>query len=195
MMQPKHSTIIYRGTTIPPMDVMFDDETAWLTLGQMSQLFGRDMSVIGKHVKNVFSEGELPEEGFRQILPKSGKGRPESVFALDVVISVGYRVKSVEGVRFRQECAEEAMLRRAGRAQRRWRSRPQGPAATKCLREIMLGKLRRELANGKVERRIDSVEHRLTQVENGLEIIVQQLSEDPDPFLSKDRKMIGFNVD
>jgi len=170
MTKPKHSTIIYRGATVPSMDVMVDGETVWLTLGQMSQLFGRDMSVIGKHVKNVFSEGELPEEGFRQILPKNGKGRPESVFALDVVISVGYRVKSVEGVRFRQ-----------------W--------ATKCLREIMLGKLRRELANEKVARRIDSVEHRLTQVENGLEVIVQQLSEDPEPFLSKDRKMIGFNVD
>jgi len=165
----RREVVVYRGTSVPSMDVMVDGETVWLTLGQMARLFGRDMSVIGKHVKNVFAEGELPEEGFRQILPKNGKGRPETIFALDVIISVGYRVKSKEGVHFRQ-----------------W--------ATKCLREIMLGRLRRELMNEKTGRRLDAVEHRLTQVENGLEVIAQQLSEGPEPFLSKDRKMIGFNV-
>ena len=70
----------------------------------MAMLFGRDKSVIGKHVRNVFVEGELPEEGFRQILPKTSVvgGRPFAIYNLDVVISVGYRVKSFEGTRFRQ---------------------------------------------------------------------------------------------
>jgi len=166
----RHDVVVYRGTSVPAMDVMVDGETVWLSIDQMAALFGRDPSVIGKHVRNVFSEEELEILPNRQNLPICGKVHPVSYYSLDVVISVGYRVKSKEGVRFRQ-----------------W--------ATKCLREIMLARLRRELMNEKTGRRLDAVEHRLTQVENGLEVIAQQLSEDPEPFLSKDRKMIGFNVE
>ena len=62
--------IVYEPTEQVKMEVKTDGETVWLTIDQMAMLFGRDKSVIGKHVRNVFAEGELPEEGFRQILPK-----------------------------------------------------------------------------------------------------------------------------
>ena len=61
---------VYEPTEQVKMEVKTDGETVWLTIDQMAMLFGRDKSVIGKHVRNVFAEGELPEEGFRQILPK-----------------------------------------------------------------------------------------------------------------------------
>lgn len=63
--------IVYEPTEQVKMEVKTDGETVWLTIDQMAMLFGRDKSVIGKHVRNVFAEGELPEEGFRQILPKT----------------------------------------------------------------------------------------------------------------------------
>ena len=90
------------------LNVQLDGETVWLTQPQMSVLFGRDVSVIRKHVKNVYDEGELEEESTRAkialVQNEAGRSveRQVDAFNLDVVISVGYRVKSVEGVRFRQ---------------------------------------------------------------------------------------------
>ena len=63
--------IVYEPTEQVKMEVKTDGETVWLTIDQMAMLFGRDKSVIGKHVRNVFAEGKLPEEDFRQILPKT----------------------------------------------------------------------------------------------------------------------------
>ena len=73
--------IVYEPTEQVKMEVKTDGETVWLTIDQMAMLFGRDKSVIGKHVRNVFAEGELPEEGFRQILPKISVvgGRPSAL--------------------------------------------------------------------------------------------------------------------
>ena len=62
---------VYEPTEQVKMEVKTDGETVWLTIDQMAMLFGRDKSVIGKHVRNVFAEGKLPEEDFRQILPKT----------------------------------------------------------------------------------------------------------------------------
>ncbi|MBR5950426.1 MAG: virulence RhuM family protein [Actinomycetaceae bacterium] len=90
------------------LNVQLDGETVWLTQPQMSVLFGRDVSVIRKHVKNVYDEGELEEESTRAkialVQNEAGRSveRQVDAFNLDVVISGGYRVKSVEGVRFRQ---------------------------------------------------------------------------------------------
>ena len=62
--------LVYQRTNSSAMKVLTDGETVWLTVDQMASLFGRDKSVIGKHVRNVFAEGELEGEGFRQILHK-----------------------------------------------------------------------------------------------------------------------------
>lgn len=90
------------------VDVRFQDETVWLTLDQMSTLFDRDKSTISRHIKNIFDEGELEyaatvakiatvqTEGTRQV------ERELDYYNLDVIISVGYRVKSLRGTQFRQ---------------------------------------------------------------------------------------------
>ena len=84
------------------INVQIGSETVWLTTAQMGELFERDASVIRKHVRNVFRQGELTEDNNRQNLPVIGAGHPEPAYSLDVIISVGYRVKSHRGVEFRQ---------------------------------------------------------------------------------------------
>lgn len=84
------------------LDVQLDGETVWLTQEQMSSLFGRDVSTVSRHVKNVFEEGELEKEGNLRKMQIANSDKPVTIYSLDVVISVGYRVKSQQGVRFRQ---------------------------------------------------------------------------------------------
>ena len=84
------------------IDVRLEEETVWLSQAQMSELFQKERSVITKHIKNVFEEGELQEESNVQILHISGSDRPVKFYNLDVIISVGYRVKSHQGTKFRQ---------------------------------------------------------------------------------------------
>lgn len=84
------------------IEVTFEQDTVWLTQEQMSDLFLRERSVITKHIGNVFKEGELDEESNVQILHISGADRPVKFYNLEVIISVGYRVKSPQGTQFRQ---------------------------------------------------------------------------------------------
>ncbi|NQU66498.1 MAG: virulence RhuM family protein [Candidatus Marinimicrobia bacterium] len=79
-----------------------ENETVWLTQEQISVLFQRERSVITKHISNVFRENELEEESNVHILHISGTDRPVKFYNLDVIISVGYRVKSHRGVQFRK---------------------------------------------------------------------------------------------
>lgn len=84
------------------LDVSLENETVWLTANQMALIFNRDEKVIRKHINNVFKEGELDRENNTQKMRVDGVKQPVSYYNLDVVISVGYRVKSLEGVRFRK---------------------------------------------------------------------------------------------
>ena len=93
------------------VEVRFEDETAWLTQDQMSVLFSKSKSTINEHIKNIFQEGELTENvvvrKFRITTPHGaieGKTQSHEVnfYNLDVIISVGYRVKSLRGTQFRQ---------------------------------------------------------------------------------------------
>jgi hypothetical protein len=84
------------------IDVRLEEETVWLSQAQMGELFQKERSVITKHIKNIFEEGELKEESNVQILHISGSDRPVKFYNLDVIISVGYRVKSHQGTKFRQ---------------------------------------------------------------------------------------------
>lgn len=83
------------------VDVLLTDDTVWLTQEQMGILFGKERSVITKHIGNVFKERELEEKSNVQILHISGSDRPVKFYNLDVIISVGYRVKSLQGTQFR----------------------------------------------------------------------------------------------
>ena len=79
-------------------------KTVWLSLDQMAELFGRDRSVIGKHVRTIFKEGELQKESVWAkfaYTASDGKTYQVDYYNLDVIISVGYRVKSVQGTKFR----------------------------------------------------------------------------------------------
>ena len=84
------------------MDVRLDRDTVWLTQAQMVDLFGRDQSVVSRHLRNVFADGELPPEGNMQKMHIASADKPTTLYNLDVIISVGYRVKSAQGTRFRQ---------------------------------------------------------------------------------------------
>lgn len=84
------------------VDVRLERETVWLTQAQMVDLFGRNQSVVSRHLRNVFAEGELPAEGNMQKMHIASADKPTTLYSLDVIISVGYRVKSKRGVQFRQ---------------------------------------------------------------------------------------------
>jgi hypothetical protein len=87
------------------VDVRFDEETVWLTLDQMAALFERDKSTISRHIKNIFDEGELMRDSVVAnfaTTASDGKTYQVDYYNLDVIISVGYRVKSLRGTQFRQ---------------------------------------------------------------------------------------------
>lgn len=160
--------VIYKPSERIKMEVKTDGETVWLTQEQMCQLFGRERSVITKHVRNVFRDGELVPEAvcakFAHTAP-DGKVYQVVFYNLDVVISVGYRVKSIEGVRFRQ-----------------W--------ATRVLRELLLGRLDEIERIGKLERRVDSIEHNVKRIGDGVSYLVKQMSTPQVPV----RRRIGFGA-
>lgn len=84
------------------VEVKFDNETVWLTQEQLVLLFGRDQSVISRHIRNVFKEGELDEKSNMQKMHIANSDKPVTFYNLDVIISVGYRVNSKRGTQFRQ---------------------------------------------------------------------------------------------
>ena len=84
------------------LEVNLKDETVWLTQAQMEALFGVKHATISEHINNIFKEGELNESTSVGISDKSNGGRKSKLYNLDVIISVGYRVKSKNGVIFRQ---------------------------------------------------------------------------------------------
>ena len=104
-MENKSSLIIYTTEDgLTNVDVTFEDETVWLTLDQMSVLFDRDKSTISRHIKNIFEEGELVKKSVvanYATTASDGKTYNVDYYNLDVIISVGYRVKSQRGVQFR----------------------------------------------------------------------------------------------
>ena len=94
--------ILYQPDETVRLEVRLEDDTVWLTTNQMAALFDREESNIRRHVINVFREGELERANNVQILHVNGVKKPVPFYALDVIISVGYRVKSQRGTKFRQ---------------------------------------------------------------------------------------------
>ena len=104
-MEERGEIIIYQTEDgLAKLDVNMRDETVWLSLDQMAELFGRDKSTISRHIKNIFTEGELVREAVVANFATTaadGKTYQIDYYNLDVIISVGYRVKSQRGVQFR----------------------------------------------------------------------------------------------
>jgi len=84
------------------LQVKLDQDTVWLNTSQMAILFGKEESNIRRHIINVFNEGELPRDNNVHFLHVNGVKKPVPFYTLDVIISIGYRVKSQRGVQFRQ---------------------------------------------------------------------------------------------
>jgi len=167
--------VVYKAANDISLEVQTDGETVWLTQEQMCRLFGRERSVITKHIANIFKEGELEREVVcakfaHTTLHGAMKGKLQKkdvvAYNLDVVISVGYRVKSIQGTRFRQ-----------------W--------ATRILREMLLNRLDEIKRIAKLERRMDSAEGDIKQIKGGVAYLVQQLSVSQEA----PRRRIGFGSD
>jgi hypothetical protein len=104
-MDDRGEIVIYQTEDgLTKIDVNIMNETVWLSLDQMAELFGRDKSTISRHIKNIFTEGELVRDSVvANFATTAADGKTYSVdyYNLDVIISVGYRVKSLRGTQFR----------------------------------------------------------------------------------------------
>ena len=97
----KNEIILFENQDVK-LEVNMKDETVWLTQEQMARLFERNIGVISRHIKNIFSENELDMESNLQKMQIPNSDKPVSFYSLDVIISVGYRVKSKNGIIFRK---------------------------------------------------------------------------------------------
>ena len=97
----KNEIVLFENQNVK-LEVNMKDETVWLTQAQMAELFGRDIGVISRHIKNIFEEDELDEKSNLQKTQIANSDKPVNFYSLDVIISVGYRVKSKNGVIFRK---------------------------------------------------------------------------------------------
>ena len=98
----KGEIVMYQPDETIRLEVRVENETVWLTQAQLSSLFLRERSVITRHINNVFKEGELDKESNVHYLHIANSDKPVQYYSLDVIISVGYRVKSQNGTRFRK---------------------------------------------------------------------------------------------
>ena len=163
----KQEIVVYKTADGMDLPVKTDGETVWLNQDQMCQLLGRDQSVIARHIRNIFKEGELDRDSVYAkfaYTASDGKTYQVAYYNLDVVISVGYRVKSVQGTRFRQ-----------------W--------ATKVLREMLLNRVEEVREIAKLKRRMDAAEGDIKQIKGGMKYLVQQISVPDTP-----RRKIGFGA-
>ena len=108
MQQNNTSLIMYTAKDgVTKIQATFDNDTVWLSIDQMAELFQRNKSTISRHIKNVFEEGELDSKrtvaNFATVQNEGGREVERSIeyYNLDVIISVGYRVKSLRGTQFR----------------------------------------------------------------------------------------------
>ena len=101
MAEEKNEIVVYQPDETTRLDVRLAEDTVWLTQSQMTDLFQRDRTVVTRHINNVFGEGELDEKSNVHFLHIPFSDKPVKAYSLNVVISVGYRVKSLRGTQFR----------------------------------------------------------------------------------------------
>lgn len=100
-MEKKNEIVLFENQSVK-LEVNMKDETVWLTQQQMAELFGKARNTITEHINNIFKEGELDEKSNVGFSDFANSDKPVKVYNLDVIISVGYRVKSQNGVLFRK---------------------------------------------------------------------------------------------
>lgn len=98
--------VLYQPEGTVKLEVRVENETVWLTQAQMAELFKKDRTVVGRHIKNIYKEGELEKSitcaNFAHVGADADQVYNTALYNLDVIISVGYRIKSIQGTRFRQ---------------------------------------------------------------------------------------------
>ncbi|WP_417497319.1 RhuM family protein [Maricaulis sp.] len=94
--------LVYGQENGQRLDIRFVGDTLWMTQAQIADLFGRSQPIISRHIKNIFAEGELSEEGNMRKTHIASATRPVTIYNLDVIISVGYRVSSAQATAFRR---------------------------------------------------------------------------------------------
>ena len=97
----KNEIVLFEDNDLK-LEVNMKDDTVWLTQAQMVHLFERNIGVISRHIKNIFEEGELEVESNLQKMQIPNSDKPVTLYSLDVIISIGYRVKSKRGIAFRR---------------------------------------------------------------------------------------------
>lgn len=100
-MTEQNEIVLYHPDETLSLDVRMESDTVWLNTTQMAELFQRDDSNIRHHIGNIFKEGELKRDNNVNFLHVNGVKKPVPFYSLDVIISVGYRVKSLRGTQFR----------------------------------------------------------------------------------------------
>ncbi len=104
MEEKKNEIIIFENQDVK-LEVNMNDETVWLTQKQMAELFGKDRRTITRHIQNIYNDGELDENSvcsFFEHTANDGKKYNVQYYNLDMIISVGYRVNSKQGIIFRK---------------------------------------------------------------------------------------------
>ncbi|MBN9335597.1 RhuM family protein [Devosia sp.] len=101
-----HRFIIYGTDKGTEVQLQFHGEALWMTQSQIADLFGRDVSVVSRHIANILEDGELEEESNLQKVQIAGSAKPVTLYSLDMVISVGYRVSSRQATMFRKWATE-----------------------------------------------------------------------------------------
>ena len=94
--------LVYASDKAARLEIRFQGETLWMTQAQIADLFGRDVGSISRHIKNIVDEGELDEENNLQKVQIARSNKPVTLYSLDMVISVGYRVSSAQATLFRR---------------------------------------------------------------------------------------------
>lgn len=155
----KNEIVVYQPNESLRLDVSVENDTVWLTQGQMVELFQRDQSVIARHIRNAFKEGEVDRKSNMHFLHNAISDKPVQCYDLEVIISVGYRVKSLRGTQFR-----------------RW--------ATQVLKDHLLKgysfNVRMNQLEDRVDRRLASHEKRLAAVEQGVDFVVRSALPAPE---------------
>ncbi len=139
----KNEIVLYQSDElVERIEVKIDEEkeTVWLTQEQLSTLFERDQSVISRHIRNIFKEGELEEKSSMQKMHIASSDKPVAFYNLDVIISVGYRVKSKQGTLFRK-----------------W--------ATNVLKDYLLKGYAINNRINRIEDKVDGINHRMSEIE------------------------------
>lgn len=100
-MENRGEIVLYQPDDEVRLEVRLEEDTVWLTQAQIAELFQRERTVITRHIGNIFKENEIEENSNVRFLHFANSDKPVKLYSLDVIISVGYRVKSPRGTKFR----------------------------------------------------------------------------------------------